>query len=159
MDGRERTDMGLQVKELMDEMRGRCALCWWHGRREKHRLQHCGYAYGHCLRCLDRGHKIRDCVKNFPRGKACFWCGFPQKLGGQHIHGEAGMGTCEPGLEDTVGPVCWSSWRDLQTRARMEREFGRTWTGDEFREWMGRVESKGVTNGVLLLLWLWEERE
>ena len=53
MDGRERTDMGLQVKELMDEMRGQCVLCWWHGRREKHRLQHCGYAYGHCLRCLD----------------------------------------------------------------------------------------------------------
>ena len=160
MDGRERTDVAMRIKELIDEMRGRCALCWSHGRREKHELHHCGYAYGHCLRCLDKGHKIRDCVKiNFPRGKACFRCGFPQKLGGQHIHGEVRTGTCEPGLEDTVGPVCWSSWRDSQTRARMEREFGRTWTVDEFREWMGRVESKGVTNGVLLLLWLWEERE
>jgi hypothetical protein len=105
-DGRERTDIAMRVKELMDEMRGRCALCWWHGRREKHELRHCGYVHGHCLRCLDRGHKIRDCIKiNFPRGEACFWCGFPQKLGGQHIHGEVRTGTCEPGLEDTVGAL------------------------------------------------------
>lgn len=159
-DGKERTDVGMRVKELMEEMRGRCALCWWHGRRENHQLQHCGYAHGHCLRCLDRGHKIRDCVKiNFLRGKACFRCGFPQRLGGQHIHGEVKTGTCQPGLEDTVGPVCWVSWRDSQTRTRMEREFGMTWTMDEFREWMPRVEAKGVTNGVLLFLWLWEERE
>ena len=36
----------------------------------------------------------------------------------------------------------------------MEREFKKTWTADEFREWMGRVEAKGATNGVLLFLWL-----
>src|SRR5579859_1914683 len=135
-----------------------CAMLVARG-RENHELHHCRYAYGHCLRCLDRGHKICDCVKvNFARGKACFQCGFPQKLGGQHIHGEVRTGTYEPALEDTVGPVCWSSWRDSQTRSQMEREFGRTWTVDEFREWMGRVEAKGVTNGVLLFLWLWEDQ-
>jgi len=157
-DGRERTEMWMRVKELMDEMRRWCALCWWHGRWENHELQHCGYAHGHCLRCLDRGHKVCDCVKvGFPRGKVCFWCGFPQKLGGQHVHGEARTGTCAPGLEDKVGLVCWSSWCEPRTRVRMESEFERTWTGDEFREWMGRVETKGVTNGVSLFLWLWDE--
>ena len=41
---------------------------------------------------------------------------------------------------------------DSGTRAGTEREFGRTWTGDEFRERMGLVEAKGVTNRVLLFL-------
>ena len=28
-------------------------------------------------------------------------------------------------------------------------EFGRMWTVDEFHEWMRRVETKGVRNGLL----------
>lgn len=153
----ERTNVATRVKELVDEMRGRCVLRWWRGRRENHELRRCEYAYGLCLRCLGRTRNIRDCATiNFPCGKACFCCGFPQKRGRQHIHGEIKTGKCESGSDDTVGPVCWSSWRDSQTRIQMGREFGGTWTVDEFSEWMARVETKRVRNGVL---WLWEKRE
>jgi superfamily II DNA or RNA helicase len=161
-DGRERIEIAMRVKGLLDELRDGCGVCWWHGDKADHELKRCRYVFGHCLRCLDRKHSLRECgpkVK-YPKNVVCFTCGFPNKLGGEHVHGEISTGSCEPGLEDKVVPICWSAWHDRDSRKRLEREFEREWeSADEYRVWLGLVTSKGVTNAVRVLLWAWSERE
>lgn len=143
----------------MDVFHRRCVLCWVRGISARHSVEYCGIMPGKCLRCQSRDHSVNDCKNAIYRGGNCCWkCGLPQRLGGSYIHGDMSIGACEEGWRDKMFPLCYYLWRKSGWKERLSAHFRGEWNEDEFREWICRVD-RGMTNGVRVMLWAWDEIE
>ena len=157
---RTRVDMAMEIQEMMSTLKIRCVLCWLNRTSANHAIWDCRFTHGKCLRCLDPKHKLGQCRKiYYERGGCCFKCGLPQRLGGEHIHGDIASAECEEGYEDKMVPLGWYLWRDKRWRRRLATHFRAEWNEEEFRMWLGKMDEGEVTNGVRVMLWIWYEKE
>lgn len=156
---RWQVDTAIKIREMMDVFRRRCVLCWARNISAQHSVQRCGIMPGKCLRCQGGDHSVDDCEDVIYRGGNCCWkCGLPQRLGGSYIHGDMSIGACEEGWRDKMFPLCYYLWRKSGWKDRLEAHFHQGWTEDGFRAWICRVD-RGITNGVRVMLWAWNEIE
>lgn len=153
-------DTAIKIKEMMGVLHKRCAICWMRKISAKHDIEDCkDEMSGKCLRCQSKDHPVKKCMAVQYRGGNCCWtCGLPQKLGRVHVHGVISIGECEEGYNDKMWPLCWYMWRQMRWKRRLEAHFCREWTEDEFREWISKID-RGITNGVRVMLWAWDEME
>jgi hypothetical protein len=152
-------DTAIKIREMMSVFYRRCVLCWVNDVSAKHELSDCKEMPGKCIRCQSRDHSVRDCVQvRYTGGNCCWKCGLPQKLGRIHIHGEMSIGACEIGYMDKMFPLCWYLWRKTSWKGRLEAHFRQEWSEDGFREWICKID-RGLSNGVKVMLWLWNEIE
>jgi len=149
----------IKIREMMDVFRRRCVLCWARNISAQHLVERCRIMPGKCLRCQSGDHSTNGCKNVIYRGGNCCWkCGLPQRLGGSYIHGDMSIGVCEEGWRDKMFPLCYYLWRKNGWKERLSAHFRQEWNEDEFREWICRVD-KGITNGVRVMLWAWDEIE
>jgi helicase-like protein len=150
----------ITIREMMSTFHKRCVLCWVRGISANHVLEYCNPVMpGKCLRCQSKDHSIEECVNvTYTGGNCCWKCGLPQRLGRSYIHGEMSIGACEEGYRDRMWPLCWYLWRKMSWKARLQAHFRREWTEDEYRGWICRID-RGITNGVRVMLWIWNEIE
>jgi hypothetical protein len=81
-----------------------------------------------------------------------------QKLGGKRVHGKIGVGECEDGYMDKMFPLCWYLWRKTSWKRRLETHFHQEWSEDMFRKRICST-NRGITNGVRVMLWMWDNIE
>ena len=156
---RWQVDTATKIGEMMATFRTRCVLCWVNKVSAKHELSECREMPGKCSRCQSRGHSVRSCAGVTYTGGYCCWkCGLPQKLGRAHIHGKISIGECEAGYMDKMFPLCWYLWRRTSWKRKLEAHFRREWSEEEFRGWICKIE-RGISNGVRVMLWAWDDIE
>ena len=149
----------IKIREMMSVFHKRCVLCWVREISAKHILKDCRVMPGKCLRCQNEDHSLKECVDVMYKGGSCCWkCGLPQMLGENYIHGDMRIGACEEGWRDKMFPLCYYLWRKSGWRERLESHFRREWTEEGFREWICMID-RGITNGVRIMLWIWDEIE
>lgn len=97
-------------------------------------------------------------MTKYKKGFSCYTCGLPQRLYGEHIHGNVATGNCDLDLYHHLKIVCWIVyWRENLREKYLGGDIGGP---DDFREWIGdRDEVEEMINGCRLMLNVWRDRE
>ena len=111
-----------------------------------------------CHRCLSEEHD-NTCERiNFKTKRCCYTCGLPQKLFGEHIHGDTMTGECGESISSLIRGISWYIYRDEELRSQyIEEKFE---NDGKFREWLVRMDETGeILNGCRLLMNVWKDRQ
>ena len=116
--------------------------------------------FGLCLLCQGSDHQRPGCTRvDFRRGDCCMTCGFPQRLFGERIHGNAETGECEDGLKDLMKGACWKVYRDEKLREQYLKEVESEIKNEmDYKKWIVGLDTSGeMVNGCRLVLNIWRD--
>jgi superfamily II DNA helicase RecQ len=164
----ERSELLKDVCMIMEELKRTCGVCWFILKlglcvREggvNHLGQECPYIKDKvCLECYgvkhDRGEVCKRTCRglDFKRGQCCWFCGFPQFLFSEKVHGDNILGRCEyESLSRKLELVGWNCWREKRWKGRVMEKWSELVGGEDFVfvKWLGMTGEHGLSN----LMWL-----